>query len=157
MSPPGVESILAPMRGLEIPDGVSWWPVAMGWWLLLLLSLLLLLGLGHRLYRRFAPRREALGLLNGLARRYRETGDLQHLAMGVSMLLKRVALVKHPRESVAGLGGVPWMAFLDRHGGDGVFGQEELGAMAEVAYGSGKTIDGERLILQAERWIRHNA
>ena len=25
-----------PLRDIQLPDAVSWWPLAMGWWLLLL-------------------------------------------------------------------------------------------------------------------------
>ena len=52
-----------PLRDLQLPEAVGWWPLAPGWWVLLALSVAGFAYLSWRWYRawRFnAPRRYAL-------------------------------------------------------------------------------------------------
>ena len=154
---------LAELRGYHLPDPVSWWPPAPGWWLLALLmaGLLVLMAIWLlRIWRqnrvaRAAPR-AALDELAALRAAYTREGDVAAYARGLSRLLRRFALARFPRRAVAGLSGEDWLAFLDAHGGEGRFqagpGRELLAAPYRPA---GELAVGELAAL-VEEWIERN-
>ncbi|MEZ5577178.1 MAG: DUF4381 domain-containing protein [Candidatus Competibacteraceae bacterium] len=114
---------LADLRDIHLPEPVSWWPPALGWWLLAALSLVVIAGLLWlwRYRRRQTPRRAALAELARLRGDFRRDGDGTAVATGISALLRRLALAHFPRTQVAGLVGDAWLQFLDRTGGDNQF------------------------------------
>ncbi|MEM6363732.1 MAG: DUF4381 domain-containing protein [Planctomycetota bacterium] len=96
------------LRDIVEPPPASWWPPADGWFyvsFLILVWSILWLVRGYQRWRRNAYRREAIAELNDLTE-----GDL----VGLSRLLKRVALVGYPRRRVASLVGTDWTEFLSR-------------------------------------------
>ncbi len=108
------------------PPPVSWWPLAPGWWALLVLLPLLLWGLWY--LRRYLPQRRqamqtqeqpldplrqaALAELARLVRPY----DGQHAGpwlQQLNALLKRLARAHYPNDNSHVLSGRAWLAFLD--------------------------------------------
>ena len=108
------------------PPPVSWWPLAPGWWALLVLVPLLLWGLWY--LRRYLPQRQqqamqseqpldpmrqaALAELARLVRPY----DGQHAGpwlQQLNALLKRLARADYPTDNSHILSGRAWLAFLD--------------------------------------------
>lgn len=107
------------------PPPVSWWPLAPGWWALMVLLPLLLWGLWY--LRRYLPRRQrtlpqeqpldplrqaALAELARLPRPY----DGQHAGpwlQQLNALLKRLARAHYPADNSHVLSGRAWLAFLD--------------------------------------------
>lgn len=107
------------LKDIVLPDPVSWWPPAPGWWLLLI-AFALVIGLivnylKQRRLRRYAPRAIALNAMQQLAMRYAEDKNTLTLVRDVSALLRRVAISVYPRADCAGLTGEAWLAFLDSH------------------------------------------
>jgi len=95
------------MHDIVVPDPVSWWPLAPGWWVVLLLLVFLLawgLAVFYFRWKSREHRREALKELESID------------ASQYSALLKRVCLVEFDRELVAGLSGEQWLEFLDEVG-----------------------------------------
>ena len=108
------------------PPPVSWWPLAPGWWALLVLLPLLLWGLWY--LRRYLPQRRqavqtqeqpldplrqaALAELARLVRPY----NGQHAGpwlQQLNALLKRLARAHYPNDNSHVLSGRAWLAFLD--------------------------------------------
>ncbi len=149
---------LEQLRDLHVPDPVSFWPPAIGWWivalLVLALGLLSIWALQHR--RKMAPRRLALAELSALKTKFENTQNVSELMAGLSTLLRRYALFCFGRQKVAGLTGVAWLEFLDEHGNTQQF-SSDIGrrAFTAVAYGAQKSVDAENMITLAERWIKH--
>jgi len=106
-----------PLRDLHLPETISWWPLAPGWWVLLGL-LLIVLGMALQRYlerrARGATRRHALKRLDELLTEYEEHRNVVSFGARVSELLRRTMLAYAPREDVAGLTGDDWLAWLDR-------------------------------------------
>lgn len=128
---------LAALRDWHLPDAVSWWPPAPGWWLVvgLILALMVIALRWWRVRRRrSAPARAALAELAALRSRHTDSGDGRSFGAAVSVLLRRLALARYPRDQVAGLAGPRWLAFLDRTGGAGAFTQGPGRVLAEVPY-----------------------
>ena len=124
MNPPDP---LSQLRGLALPDAISWWPPAAGWWILLFLFILLSVGLWYFLRKRYVAsrwRKSALSELQMIKVRHQQ-GDgknAQTLAL-ISVLFRRSALVVHNREEIAGLNGQVWLEKLDQLMGNSQFTQ----------------------------------
>ena len=150
---------LAGLRDWHLPDPVSWWPPAPGWWLLILLVIGAVAA--YRLWRSLraralAPTRLALAELEGL--RGRLGGELapREFIAALSQLLRRLALVRYRREEVAGLSGRAWLAFLDRSAETTAFTEGAGSLLADAHYRGNPPEEGELLALAdlAGDWIR---
>ena len=105
-----------PLRDLHLPDPIGWWPLAPGWWFVVLLAFGLLgyvAWLAHRRWRYNAARRFALRELKRYEAEYLEHRDPVTLGKQLSALLRRAMLAYAPRGDVAGLTGEAWLQWLD--------------------------------------------
>ena len=106
-----------PIRDLHLPEAIGWWPLAPGWWVVVVLALAAL-GWALRRYlqarARGAVRRQALKRLEGLLTDYERERDPAVFGAEASQLLRRTMLAYAPRSEVAGLTGEAWLAWLDR-------------------------------------------
>jgi len=109
-------SALLQLRDIHMPPPVSAWPPGPAYYavlaLLIMLALLWLIRQRHLQYT--APKREALAKLARLKACYLEKPEPTHTAAAITLLLKRVALVYHPRLDVASLHGSTWPPFLKK-------------------------------------------
>ncbi|MEX1033661.1 MAG: DUF4381 domain-containing protein [Cellvibrionaceae bacterium] len=110
------EDPLAQLRDIHVPDPVSWWPPAPGWWIVAIL-ILAALGLAWWLRRQYrarnAYRRAARHELAQAWDRLRRDGNLDRYIEALGQILRRAALVAFPRQRVNGLHGEAWLRFLD--------------------------------------------
>lgn len=105
-----------PLRDLHLPDAISWWPVAPGWWGVLAIVVAVLTYITWRLYKRWrfnAPRRFAIRELARIEAEYVQHRNPVMLGKQLSELLRRGMLAYAPRDEVAGLTGEAWLAWLD--------------------------------------------
>lgn len=107
-----------PLRDIHLPHPVSWWPLAIGWWIVLVLSILVI-GLCVWLYLRRQRRRlsacyMARVELAEVRKRYLQHDDFRLLASDISILLRRLSISAYPREESASLTGERWLQHLDR-------------------------------------------
>ncbi len=108
---------LANLHPLRVPELIGWWPLAPGWWLLLLAGILLVATLAYLLRKRYkknAYRRRALLQLQALHADYLAGDDIARHLSQVNALLKSVALLAYPRRDVAAQHGEAWRTFLNR-------------------------------------------
>jgi hypothetical protein len=134
-------SDLSNLRDIVVPPAVSFWPPALGWWMVgaaCVIAAGFAVAATVRHWLRNAYRREALRALEGADGR------------DISAILKRAALAAFPREQVASLNGVAWLAFLDRTGGTVFTGT----ALLALTYGGAG--DRDLVVAQARRWIEHH-
>ena len=108
--------ILAQLRDIQDLDPVSWWPPATGWWLLLLLTLALIIGLvlWLRNLRKYPPGSWHRDAHRNLVRLRKQASNLSdgELAGQLSSLLRRIAVVRLGRAQAAGLSGDAWLNWL---------------------------------------------
>ncbi len=108
---------LANLHPLRTPELIGWWPLAPGWWILLLAGILLVTTLTyllHKRYRKNAYRRRALLQLQSLHTDYLAKSDTGYYLSQINALLKSVALLAYPRTEIAAEHGAAWRAFLNR-------------------------------------------
>ena len=153
---------LTELRDIHLPPAPEAWPPAPGWWLLAALAALALVLLIRPLRRRMQRRRLRQRLeveLRRLEREARDGGASGDFHAGLSTLLRRVALLTHPREQVAALSGEAWLAFLDATGGDGGFREGPGRALVQAPYAPLRaTTPGEpaAVLETARRWLWRN-
>lgn len=149
---------LSQLRDIHLPAAVSWWPPAPGWWLLLAIILLALAGawLLYRRYLRNQWRRSALAELSRL-RNESQLLTSSLIVAELSVLLRRVAISRFPREESARLNGEPWLAFLDRkQAGEARFNSAAGHLLITAPYAPATAIAPElmaQLISLCEDWI----
>ena len=146
---------LSDMADLALPDSVSWWPLAPGWWVLGLFVVILLCWawiLHRRAWLERVYRREALALLDELDGK----ADAQAVCREVNEVLKRAAITAYGRERVASLYGAEWVLFLNEMMPEAVFGADMESLLGAGLY-TGKGVDTgtvNTLLEAARTWIR---
>lgn len=162
---------LAGLRDWHLPGPVSWWPPAPGWWVVAVLGLTLVIAVLAWWWprrRRTAPARAALAELKALRASLAREGDSRRFAAAISILLRRLALVRYPRDQVAGLAGPQWLAFLERTGGGSGFTKGPGLVLAEGPYrpvaqepaesgvSPAVSLELDGLVDLTDHWIRAN-
>jgi hypothetical protein len=112
-----MDPLQIPLRDLHLPDAISWWPLAPGWWLVIALMVVCfayLLRWYLRTRSRGAARRHALRQLDQLTADFELHRDAVRFSSELSELLRRTMLAYAPRGEIAGLTGDAWLAWLDR-------------------------------------------
>lgn len=117
---------LSQLRDIHMPADIGWWPLAIGWMILMVIGLLIISFGLYWIIRRWIShraKREMLNMLNQLQRQYTHEKNATVIARELSVLLKRAALSQFPREEVAGLQSEAWLLFLDKTGDTTAFSQ----------------------------------
>lgn len=144
-----------PLRDIHLPDSVSWWPPAPGWWVLL--ALLICACLIMRYWRRNRGRRNlrqlALQELDRIENRFGQQDNERQALENLSVLLRRIAVSRYPREQVASLTGDRWLQFLDSVTGTDEFSRGPGRALADAPYNPALHADIPDLIDLSRRWI----
>lgn len=147
---------LAQLRDIHLPEPISAWLLAPGWYLLALLLLLTLGGLAVWYYRyciRTRVKKLALRRVHVLQQQYQETKQVKALIAELSTLLRRVALAYFPREDIAGLYGEQWLLFLQESGQNCAF--TGAGAALITAPYQAQAIDDMQPLFElCLRWIK---
>lgn len=150
---------LAGLRGYHLPEAPAWWPPAPGWWLLAGLALLLTVVAAWwylRRRRRLAASRQAMRELAALRQRLENGGDSVSCVRELSILLRRYALSRYPRQQVAALAGEAWLRFLDHHGGAGRFLEGPGRCLLDAPYRPEPVAAAGELLTLVEQWVTSN-
>ena len=135
---------LTKLHDIHLPEPISWWPLAPGWWGLLLIVLAALVGFWFW-YRRPSQRLRRSGLRELATIESTTVGDAA-LAQALEHLVRRYAVARYGRAAVAGLSGSRWLAFAIAHGAaqwQGPTGE----SMLQAAYG------GTPQTSERARWV----
>ncbi len=152
-----------PLRDIHLPPEIGWWPLAWGWWLVLSVGLFALIALlvwwlkrptSHRQRYRSAQA-SALQELDRIEQQYQH--DPMGLVRELSVLLRRIAISLYGRRSVAGLTGLSWLQFLDKHTGSPVFSQRFQQALTELPYRAQGSADVSALVQEVRQWLSSQA
>ncbi|CAH0992735.1 hypothetical protein SIN8267_02871 [Sinobacterium norvegicum] len=106
-----------PLPELASPAAISpWWPLAPGWWLLIITAVAIVLTIGVllvRRHRRNRYRRAAKTALQQLQSQ-QQSLSLEQLCQQANALLKRTAIAGYG-DNVASLSGDKWLHFICHH------------------------------------------
>ena len=145
---------LPELRDIHLPEGVSLWPPAYGWYVIVAaIVLVYVLVRYYRFWRMKNRKLYALHLLENL-----DKSNIVVAATQISEILRRVCVYRYP-QAVA-LTGAAWLKFIETHGS-----QKISPKMAELLqnapYLNPQTAkyqpqDLEKLIVFAKDWIGEN-
>ncbi len=153
---PSVPDPLQELRDVHLPDPISWWPPAFGWWMVIV-ALVMVVGLvlwARASRQRTRPRRVALAQLEQVKQQYAVQADDQLAITEVSHLLRRYALAVFSRSQVAGLSGPSWLQFLDTTGHTNQFSEGPGQSLRSGPYQSHAPTSASELLPLVERWIQ---
>jgi len=143
------------LRDIHLPDAVSWWPPAIGWWLLLALILLALFFI-PKLYRKltFKPLNQvADNAYQEIISEYQQHNDATRLVQDISKLLRQIAMTYSGRESSAQLIGDEWIDTLNALTTEKYFTAEIKQLLLYAPYQSAVQSEPQALITATRNWI----
>jgi hypothetical protein len=164
------------LRDIHLPDPVSWWPPAPGWWLIavaITALTALILWWRHRSERlKNSPATIARRELAKLRDNWNEHRDNRQLLREVSIWLRRTGMSLSTRREAASLTGHRWQQYLDNLAGEAIFSNADARLINEVSYqptpetgnaamtareaphaDGTNDIDGNQLLQKCERWL----
>lgn len=150
---------LSELRDIHLPEPIHSWPIAPGWWILLLLILFSLISAIKFLRRRWKNnryRRSGQQQLKQLLQEYQLHQDPRQYLKRFSELMKRIALACFPRERVASLSGEEWVAFLDQTGRTDEFSLGHGQVLMYGAYEPDTEFEVQPLHELGMKWIREH-
>lgn len=110
-------TVLNQLRDIHLPQEVSIWPIAPGWYCLGLIILLLVLA-SFYFWRQFQQKRRLkqaiIKEILAIKIAYEKKQYSAHAAaQALSIVMRRLLLEAHPREEVASIQGQRWLQFFD--------------------------------------------
>lgn len=109
-------SVVQQLHDIHVPPPISMWPVAMGWWLLLMGICLVsgLLFFTKNYWVKLRRKKALLQAWQNIQQQYELDNNAALALNALSILLKKAALQYYPRDQVAGLHGEAWLNFLSQ-------------------------------------------
>ena len=145
------------LKDIHLPDAVSWWPLAPGWWILLVLFLLMI-AIALYLYIRSQRKshqeiiiEQALQLFDSLQE---QSLNSKTLIMELSELLRRTAISLYGRDKVANLAGENWLLFLNDYGSTKAFTEGVGQALADQPYRPEVDYHRQALLGLTHDWLK---
>jgi hypothetical protein len=147
------------LRDIHLPEPISWWPPAPGWWILLFLGLLLCLAVWLFYKRRQKKKHQRISLqsLTQIRSDFDRHLNKVTLLRELSVLMRRSCITFYPRELSAGLTGEQWLGFLDATSGNNEFSNGVGKILASAPYLPEQAqidIDSQALLELCESWLR---
>jgi len=143
------------LRDIHLPDAVSWWPPAIGWWILVALILLALYFI-PKLYRRFTfkPLNKVANLaFQQIINDFQKHNNATKLIQETSKLLRQICMSYMGRESSAQLTGDNWIASLNALTSEDYFSSDVSQLIISAPYQKNIDIDPQILITATQCWI----
>ncbi len=152
------QQLLSQLRDINGLDQISWWPLALGWWIVL--GIIVSIWVGVLFYRRYRAKKEASwqAQIKSLFFELRAMKSTKEKATALSALLRRLAIHKYGREFCAGLEGDEWLRWLTQHDPKEFDWIMKGKILIKAPYMPESTqddqLDFEPLIKAAEKWVK---
>lgn len=143
------------LRDIHLPDPVSWWPPAPGWYGLFILAILFI-ALGLYLlwkWRHPSIKKLAQRELQKIEQSFSQHQNSQQLCSDVSILLRRVAMSYDARNRQAGITGKEWLSHLNNLCGQTLFDDNLAEYLLFAPYKSHSELPADKLITTSRQWI----
>ncbi len=145
-----------PLRDIHLPEAVSWWPPAPGWWLLIVALVVLVLGFIF-LWRwiKHKPLRKLAAIeFNNIVANFGQQRDSRQLLGQLSTLLRRVLMNYLGRNSSAAVTGDDWIKQLNMLADKNCFNAEQEALLSRGQFQQELDFDSHALLNSCERWIK---
>lgn len=143
------------LKGIHLPEAVSWWPPAIGWWVLLLLFVLSAVALFYVFKRlqQVSVRSKAVEAFLQIKADYQKEQDKVLLSQQISQLLRQILLSSFAREEVASVTGEAWFKALQVCHPKGQLELKWIEVLSVSAYQKQADYDAKGLLNHCEQWI----
>lgn len=145
-----------PLRDIHLPDPISWWPPAIGYWIVLSLILIALAIVLFfvRKWLKTNVKKQAKSVLSSIENLYLENGDASLCIKELSILLRRVVISQKKEECPAGLTGNAWLQVLDGKLGNHEFSEGAGKVLLSGPYQSKVDEESvEKLLQLCHKWV----
>ena len=153
---------LEQLRDIHLPDTPGLWPLAPGWWLLIILSVTLIAAITlfiiryrtKNRYRKLANQ-EADQLMQDLQTSNSEQSEKRYFEQAMA-LLKRTSLHRSPSDKMAAMSANHYLEQLNQHCKKPVFSEQVCDQIAESIYKpqSQPNIDIQHFHQMMKTWIK---
>lgn len=115
LDPSALDSNILDLRDIHLPEPVSWWPLAPGWWMAFAFTILIIAAIfiARKIYKSKQLRRDIGAELERIKQQFQQTENKSQLAQSLSLLLRRANISYYPGTNIAGLTGKQWLDHLD--------------------------------------------
>jgi len=152
------------LNAIVLPAPVDWWPLAIGWYVVFGIVLIVIGWIGYRSVQGWIAnryRRTALQKLQLLANDIQGGVNRDSSLRQVPILLKRTALSAYPREQVASLAGKDWFDFLNSNVRNPPFSESNFVILDKVSYSCGELSDIDThsitaLLNASKQWLKNH-
>jgi hypothetical protein len=156
------EELLAQLADIHLPEPVSFWPPAPGWWVLAVLLLIGLILFARWWSRHHAKQQvylHAIAELDRCMQAYSEQeGSIDQRKLdyvnAVNSVLRRVALVHFPDSGVASLGGAEWVDFIRKNGDSSGLDDNLAAALSFGRFQTRCDVDVDALDSLGRSWLK---
>ena len=148
------------LKDIHLPEVILWWPVAPGWWMLLILVILFIFYAPRLLHwLRSKPVKKLA--LRELARIRADMGlvdlnndlDQQRISREISVLLRRTVISYCGRSVGASITGKRWVEQLKQLSSDECFTAEQNEWLSIGQYQSSAACDLQAMLRSCENWL----
>ena len=157
------QELLNQLADIRLPNEISLWPPAPGWWILLAILLVFLYAVLTALLKRRALQYSRNAALRELGTSYAswrsaspgsKTNATLDFVNTSNTILRRVALIKAVRgKNIASLTGEEWIAFIRSEGDSRMLTEEIALALSQGRFQESLDIDTETLHSFCSSWI----
>ncbi|GGF53422.1 hypothetical protein GCM10007301_11090 [Azorhizobium oxalatiphilum] len=158
---PGAGDPLLALRDIHLPQAVSFWPPAPGWWgLLAIILLAALLAAILEWRRRQTLAYRAMRELEAIAKDTARYQDSRAVGAAAALLVRRILVTRAHSPAAAVLTGDDWQSFLGK--GKAGLPDDISRFLAAAPYlpptaPAARAMERDRLVRALKRWIRGNA
>ena len=144
---------LAQLHDIQLPEQIGWWPLAWGWYVLLLLFMFLCIFITRAVFSRIKrrrPRRLALRMVNDVE----AIASPQAKAAALNNILKRAVMAYEARQETAKLSARQWATWLNTHAQEGSAIEAHYLTLAYRPDCDAEQV--EAYLLQVRHWLQRN-
>jgi hypothetical protein len=156
------EELLAQLADIHLPEPVSYWPPAIGWWILAAIAFVLLV----ILFRKFASRQRQQKICQYAVAELQRCYDSYSQADAANTdqnkldyvnqfntVVRRVALVHYPQANAASLDGATWVDFIRQKGESSLMTDDIATALQYGRFQTKCDVDVDAMQSFGEQWI----
>ena len=152
------EMTALPLRDIKLPAEPGFWPLAPGWWLLLLVSLIMLIWLGILWYRYTQKKKRWQQIeqqLDAIEFAFTENNNKQKLLTEISLFLRRFVKFQLKQNHASALTGTHWVDYLNQLNNKRPFLPFEQ-ALTTGVYQSAFEYDGKKLVSTTRQFMKQH-
>ena len=143
------------LRDIHLPDAISWWPPAVGWWVLLALTIVAFIFIS-KLYRRitYTPLNKVVdNTFKNIIAEYKKNNNESDFIIKTSQFLRQTAMSYSGRNNVAQVTGEQWIQTLNNLTEENYFNEKIKKTLINAPYQKDINIDAEQLINTIQNWL----